>query len=70
MAEQAFQMFAVDSPRTFRTIRIQLQERQRDLLAELVNVIDWNGHMRVIGALGEINITLAMLDEIEGQERN
>ena len=69
MASEAFNVFTVDAPRTFRTIRKQIQDRRTSLMADLVEAQDWVGHVRIVASMDELSCVLSMLDEIEGQER-
>jgi hypothetical protein len=68
MAETAFTMFAVDSPRTLMTLKKRLTERRLDLSDQLRTAMDWPQHKYTCGCLDEVDGLLLMLAEIE-QER-
>ena len=70
MAETAFTMFAVDSPRTIMTLKKRLMERRVDLNDQLRTAMDWPHHRYTVGCLDEVDSLLAMLAEIEKLERN
>ncbi len=70
MAEEAFRMFTVDAPRTFRTMAKRLRERKEELLRSLIAVQNWDHHQRMVGTINGIEEAIQMLDDVEKQERN
>lgn len=71
MADQAFTMFAVDSPRTLRTIKDKLT-KSRNGLAESIaegSVTDWAHYQRSVGTIAGLDEAVRLCEEIEKQER-
>lgn len=68
---QGFTVFAVDSPRALRTIKVKLTA-SRNALAESIaegSVTDWAHYQRSVGTIAGLDEAIRLCEEIEKQER-
>lgn len=66
---RGFQVFALDSPQTLRTIRTRLERIKADRIDELAVAQDWPDYKRRVGVLQGIDEALQVCDDIEKAER-
>jgi hypothetical protein len=66
---RGFTTFALDSPRSFQTIRRRLEEMKADRTSQLVSAQDWPDYKRRVGVIQGLEEALHVCDEVEKAER-
>lgn len=67
MTGSGFSLYALDSPKVARTIKMVLEKRRSDLVGYMADgqVVDWADYQRRVGVIQGIDEALRVCDDLE-----